>query len=78
MVVATVFGIEEVKIMALKLNVPSMTNTDAAKYVKESILTSEPDARVDINLDEKTVMVESKASEETIKQLITAAGHTIE
>jgi copper chaperone len=63
--------------MALKLNVPSLTNEDAAKYVKESILTSEPDARVDINLEEKTIMVESKASEETIKQLITATGHTI-
>jgi copper chaperone len=65
-------------IMALKLNVPSLTNADAAKYVKESILTSEPDARVDINLEEKTIMVESKASEETIKQLITATGHTIQ
>lgn len=64
--------------MALKLNVPSLTNADAAKYVKESILTSEPDARVDINLEEKTIMVESKASEETIKQLITATGHTIQ
>lgn len=64
--------------MALKLNVPSMTSADAAKYIKESILTSEPDARVDINLEEKTVQVESKASEETIKQLITATGHTIQ
>lgn len=64
--------------MALKFTIPSLTNADAAKYVKESILTSEPDARVDINLEEKTVMIESKASEETIKQLITATGHTIQ
>lgn len=63
--------------MALKLNVPTIRNSQAAQELKETILTSEPNAKVDIDVEAKTVTVESKASEETFKQLITAAGHTI-
>jgi copper chaperone len=63
--------------MALKLHVPSLTSPEAAQKLKETILTSEPDARVDIDTETQTVTVEAKASEETFKQLITAAGYTI-
>lgn len=64
--------------MALKLKVPTLNSPEAAKNIKETILTSEPDARVDVDLDSKTVTVEAKASEETFKQLIEASGHKIE
>lgn len=63
--------------MALKLNVPTLDSPEAAKALKETILTSEPDARVEVDEAAKTVTVESKASEETFKQLIVAAGHKI-
>ncbi|HEY9698562.1 MAG TPA: heavy metal transport/detoxification protein [Trichocoleus sp.] len=63
--------------MALELKVPTMDSSEAAKYIKETILTSEPDARVDIDLEQKMIMVEAKASEATIRQLITAAGYKI-
>lgn len=63
--------------MALKLNVPTIDSPESAKALKETILTSEPDARVEVDANSKTVMVESKASEETFKQLIVAAGHQI-
>ena len=63
--------------MALKLNVPTLNSSEAAEELKKVILTSEPDAQVDIDTTTKTVTVESKASEETFKQLITAAGHQI-
>jgi copper chaperone len=63
--------------MSLKLNVPSLNSPEAAKALKETILTSEPDARVDVDTENKTVTLEGKASEETFRQLITAAGHTI-
>lgn len=63
--------------MALELKIPSLDSSDAAKNIKETILTSEPDARVDVNLEQKIVMVEAKASEETIRQLVTAAGYKI-
>jgi copper chaperone len=62
--------------MALKLAVPSLT-PESAKNLEETILTSEPEAAVHIDLDAKTVTIESNASEETFKQLITATGHTV-
>lgn len=63
--------------MSLKLNVPTLNGTESAEALKELILTSEPDARVEIDPEAKTVLVESKASETTFKQLIQAAGHKI-
>jgi copper chaperone len=63
--------------MALKLHVPTLNSPEAAKDIKETILTHEPDAKVEIDLAQKTVTVEAKASEETFKQAITAAGHEI-
>ena len=62
--------------MALKLTVPSLT-PESAKNIKETILTSEPEAAVNIDVDAKTVTIESNASAETFKQLITATGHTV-
>lgn len=63
--------------MALKLNIPTLDSPEAAKNIKETILTAEPDAKVDIDVASKTVTVEAKASEETFKQLIEASGHQI-
>ncbi|MDX2216933.1 MAG: cation transporter [Oculatellaceae cyanobacterium bins.114] len=63
--------------MALTLNVPTLNSPEAAKALKETILTSEPNARVEVDAEAKTVTVESKASEETFKELIVAAGHKI-
>jgi copper chaperone len=63
--------------MTLKLNVPTINSPEDANALKETLLTSEPDARVDVDLNSKTVTVESQASEETFKQLIIAAGHKL-
>jgi copper chaperone len=63
--------------MALKLHVPTINSPESAKSLKETLLTSEPDANIDVDLDAKTVTVNSQASEETFKQLIVAAGHQI-
>jgi copper chaperone len=51
---------------------------EAAQDLRETILTTEPEAKLEIDIEAKTVTVESAASEETFKQLITAAGHTID
>lgn len=64
--------------MALKLKVPSIVCDGCADTITESITTIEPDAKVEVDLKAKTVTVESAASEETIKQSIVAAGHTVE
>ncbi len=64
-------------LMALKLHVPTLDNPAIAKEIKETILTAEPNAKVDIDVEQKTVTIEAKASEETFKQLITAAGYEV-
>lgn len=63
--------------MALKLSVPTLDNPKAAEAIKEVILTTEPDAKVNVDIDSKTVTIEGKASEETFKQLIEAAGYPL-
>lgn len=64
--------------MALKLNVPNIACENCAAKITNSIHVMEPDAKVDIDVNAKTVSVESKASEESIKQIIVAAGYQIE
>ena len=64
--------------MALKLKVSNIACSGCAETITESIKTMEPDAKVDVDVDAKTVTVVSAASEETIKQAITAAGYTVE
>jgi copper chaperone len=64
--------------MALKLSVPSIACDGCAKTITESIQVVEPDAKIDVDVPGKTVTVEAKSSEESIKQAIVGAGHTIE
>ncbi|MEM7758165.1 MAG: heavy-metal-associated domain-containing protein [Cyanobacteria bacterium P01_A01_bin.40] len=64
--------------MSINLQVPSMVCDGCVTVVKEAIITAEPNAKVEINLDTKQVTVDSQASEASIRQVITAAGHTVE
>ncbi|MDZ7964881.1 MAG: heavy-metal-associated domain-containing protein [Nostoc sp. DedSLP03] len=64
--------------MAIKLKVPDIKGEECAKKITKSILTMESDAKVDVNVDTKTVTVDTEASEESIKQMVQAAGFTIE
>ena len=64
--------------MALKLTVPNIMCDGCGETITDSIHTMEPDAKIDVDVQAKTVTVESAASEETIKQAIVAAGFTIE
>lgn len=63
--------------MALKLHVPTLNSPEDAENIKQTVLTQEPDAKVDIDLEQKTVTIEGKASEETFKQSVSAAGYEI-
>lgn len=63
--------------MALKLNVPNIACEDCAAKITDSIHVMEPDAKVDVDVNAKTVTVESAASEETIKQIIVASGYQV-
>ena len=64
--------------MTINLKVPSMVCDGCVSTVKDAILTHEPKAKVDIDLDRKKVTVDTEASEASIKQIITAAGHEVE
>lgn len=61
----------------MKFDVPTLDSSESANKLKETILTSEPNAKVEVDSDSKTVTVHSEASEETFKQLIIAAGHKL-
>ncbi|MGL5804007.1 MAG: heavy metal transport/detoxification protein [Xenococcaceae cyanobacterium] len=62
----------------LEFHIPTLNGKEAAKELKDTIITSEPNAKVEIDSDAKKISIESQASEETFKQLIVAAGHKIE
>ena len=64
--------------MTMKFKVPSMVCEGCTTTVKQAILTHEPNAKVEIDLNSKQVTVDTEASEESIKQVITAVGHTVE
>ncbi|WP_375473380.1 heavy-metal-associated domain-containing protein [uncultured Nostoc sp.] len=64
--------------MALKLKVSNIACEGCAEIITESIHVMEPEAKVDVNINAKTVTVESEASEESIKQVIVAGGYAVE
>jgi copper chaperone len=64
--------------MALKLKVPSMKCEECADSITQAVKVVDDQAKVDVDLDNKTVTLESEASEESFKQAIVAAGYPIE
>lgn len=59
----------------MEFNISTLDNAQQAEELKKTILTSEPNADVNIDLDSKKITIKSEASAETFKQLIVAAGH---
>ncbi|MBD2726558.1 heavy-metal-associated domain-containing protein [Nostoc sp. FACHB-892] len=64
--------------MAIKLKVPDIKGDECAKKITQSIQTMESDAKINVDVNAKTVTVDAAASEETIKQIVQSAGYTIE
>ncbi|MDJ0556584.1 MAG: heavy-metal-associated domain-containing protein [Microcoleaceae cyanobacterium MO_207.B10] len=64
--------------MAMQLKVPSIACGGCADTITKAIKTHESEADVQVDVENKLVTVDTKASEESIKQVITAAGHTVE
>lgn len=69
--------------MALRLTVPTLADSGEAQTLTEAIKTVDPTAKVEVDVKAKTVTVDSAspdqpvASEESIKQAITATGHSL-
>lgn len=61
----------------MEFHVPTLDSKEKSTELKEVILTSEPNADINIDLDSQKIMIESEASAETFKQLIVATGHKI-
>ena len=64
--------------MVMQLKVPSIACSGCADTITKAIKNLESEADVQVDVEQKIVTVETKASEESIKQVITAAGHTVE
>lgn len=70
--------------MSLKLNVPTLNNSKEAQKITEAIGTVDPSAKVKVDIESKTITVDAAdsgepvASEESIKQAISATGHSIQ
>ena len=61
----------------MEFHVPTLDSADKSAELKKTIITSEPDADVNIDLNAKKVTIDSKASAETFEQLIVASGHKV-
>ena len=64
--------------MAIQLKVPSIACSGCADTITKAIKNHESTANVQIDVEQKIVTVETKASEDSIKQAIASAGHTVE
>lgn len=64
--------------MSLEMKVPSMVCNGCVDTVTKAIKSLDSEAVVEIDLPTKMVKVDGKPSEESIKEAITSAGHTVE
>uniref|UniRef100_B8HSC3 Heavy metal transport/detoxification protein n=1 Tax=Cyanothece sp. (strain PCC 7425 / ATCC 29141) TaxID=395961 RepID=B8HSC3_CYAP4 len=64
--------------MELQLRLSHLVTHNEATDIKETILVSDPEATVTFDFQDRMVMVNSQASAETIRQLITATGYRLE
>ena len=64
--------------MALDLSVPSIQCEGCAETITKALKAQDGNAKVEVNVEKKTVSVDANMSESSIKQTITAAGHSVE
>lgn len=63
--------------MIFELKVPSIACEVCAKTITQEIQSHQPEAKVSVDVEAKTVQVETTASKEAIEKLIVAAGHEV-
>ncbi len=70
--------------MALKLKVDKTFDASSVEAIKTAVTTVDPTLKVEVDLTAQTVTVEPKdadkpvASEESIRQAVTAAGYPVQ
>ncbi|NJL45649.1 MAG: heavy-metal-associated domain-containing protein [Leptolyngbyaceae cyanobacterium SM2_3_12] len=63
--------------MALQLKVPSIVCDGCAETISKAITALDADAKVDVNVEGKTVSVETSAAESAVRAAIVEKGHTV-
>lgn len=63
--------------MSMTLNVPSIKCEGCADTITKEIKVHDAEAKVNVDVEKKTVEVDSGMSEASVKQAITAAGHEV-
>ncbi|MGD1920291.1 MAG: heavy metal transport/detoxification protein [Pleurocapsa sp.] len=61
----------------MEFNVSTLDNQEQAQELEKTILTSEPNADINIDLNAQKVTINSEASSETFEHLIVASGHKV-
>ena len=62
----------------LKLKVPDMSCGHCAQAIERAVKSVDPQARVEVDLNGKTVTVETQAEERTITEVVRSAGYESE
>ncbi|MBE9062593.1 heavy-metal-associated domain-containing protein [cf. Phormidesmis sp. LEGE 11477] len=63
--------------MTMTLNVPSIKCEGCGDTITKEIKVHDADAKVSVDIENKTVEVDSTMSESSVKQAITSAGHEV-
>ena len=64
--------------MKMQFKVPSIACEVCGQTITKAIVNEQPEAKVEVNVETKTVAVATEASAAAIQKIIEAAGHTVE
>ena len=61
----------------MKFNVPTISCEGCAETITKAIKVADSEAKVDVNVEAKTVTVETAISESSVRQVIVGSGHEV-
>jgi copper chaperone len=64
--------------MTIKLKVSTIVCNGCVETIAAQLQKNLPEAQVTVDLETKMVSIDTQASEATVKEIITATGHTVE
>ncbi|MGF1495446.1 MAG: heavy-metal-associated domain-containing protein [Elainellaceae cyanobacterium] len=63
--------------MTMKLNVPTIVCQGCVDTITNVIKVADPQANVNVSIDDKMVNVDTEMSESSVRQAITSVGHEV-
>ncbi len=63
--------------MAFTLSVPSIACESCANTITNALHQAEPNAKVSVDVPQKTVTIDTHLSQEDVKNIIEEVGHTV-